>query len=300
MKWLNYHHLYYFWTVAKEGTVTAACQRLRLAQPTVSAQIRTLEESIGHKLFRQVGRRLELTDSGRLAYRYAEEIFSLGTELTQVLDGMPAGDHRRLRVGVADVLPKMVVSRVLHPVVDGPERVHLLCYEGKPRELLAKMSIHELDLVLSDSPIPPDVNLRAHNHELGECPVSIMAMPDLAEEYRIGFPNSLDGAPLLLPTPNTTIRRRLDYWFSSKDMQPRILAEFEDNALLKMFAHRAKALFAAPAVVEDEITSLYGYEVVGRLDVTERFYAISLERRVVDAPVRAIIQGAKQSIFHTT
>jgi LysR family transcriptional regulator, transcriptional activator of nhaA len=298
MKWLNYHHLFYFWTVAKEGTITAACQRLHLAQPTVSAQLRTFEEMLGHKLFRQVGRRLELTETGNLVYRYANDIFALGEELSEALVGRSAGDFLKLRVGVADVLPKMVVSRVLDPVYRGELDVRMICFEGKPNELLARLSVHELDLVLSDSPIPPDVNLRAYNHQLGESAVSIFTTPKLAAKYRRGFPESLDQAPFLLPTANTSLRRLLDFWFEKNNVHPRILAEFEDSALLKMFAHQRDVLFPAPSAVEEQVTGLYGCRSIGQVpDVREQFFAISLERRVKHPAVVAIVEAAHKSLF---
>lgn len=298
MTWLNYHHLYYFWMVAKEGTVTAACERLRLAQPTISAQIRRLEKSLGHKLFRPAGRRLELTDTGRLVYRYANDIFELGNELLELLAGRPAGEEARLRVGIADVLPKMVVSRVLSPALAGPEKVHLICFEGKPNELLAKLSIHELDLVLSDSPIPPDVNLRAYNHELGECGVTIFGTPRAAAKYRRKFPASLHGAPILLPTANTSIRRRLDFWFSANGIYPQILAEFEDSALLKAFAQDGDAAFVAPEPIAAEVERQYRVRRIATLPrLAERFYAITVERRLRHPGVLAISTTARERLF---
>lgn len=299
MKWLNYHHLLYFWTVAKEGTITAACEKLCLAQPTISAQLRKLEESLGHKLFRHVGRNLALTETGRVVFRYANDIFSLGQELMDTLEGRPPGRRTRLRVGVADVLPKVIVHRLLKPALRSPESLHVVCYEGKPTALLARLSVHELDLVLSDSPMSPEVKLRAFNHQLGECGVSIFGSKRLSSSYRRGFPQSLDGAPFYLPTNNTSIRRQLDHWFLSHSIRPFVIAEFEDSALLKVFGRTGGGLFAGPTVVEEEIQKFYGVSSVGRLEsLREQFYAISLERELKHPAVAAIVESAHEKIFN--
>lgn len=298
MSWLNYHHLLYFWTVARTGSVTAAAEELGLAQPTISAQLRSLEESLGQKLFERIGRRLELTDTGRTVYRYANEIFSLGREMIQTLDGRPADQRERLRVGVADVLPKMVVSRLLAPLLSSAEDVHLICYEGKPAELLARLSIHELDLVLSDAPVGAEFNIRAFNHELGECGVTVFAPKKQAKKFRKNFPQSLDGAPFVMPTENTALRRMLDYWFARNDIHPHVLAEFEDSALMKAFTQLEFALFAAPSAVKDPIADLYGMEEIGiAKDLRERFYAISLERKVRNPAVIRLVETAHQRLF---
>ena len=299
MKWLNYHHLLYFWTVAREGTITAACEKLRLAQPTISAQLKKLEESLGHKLFRHVGRNLTLTETGRVVFRYANDIFSLGQELIDRLEGHPTGRRTRLRVGVADVLPKVIVHRLLKPALCSPESIYLTCYEGKPTALLAKLAVHELDLVLSDSPMNPEAKLRAYNHHLGECSVSIFGTEGLSSSYRRRFPQSLHGAPFYLPTDNTSLRRQLDHWFATQGIRPFVVAEFEDSALLKVFAAAGGGLFAGPKVVEKEIQKFYGVSVVGRLDsLREQYYAISLERKLKDPAVTAIIENAHDTIFN--
>ena len=301
MEWLNYHHLFYFWTVARAGGVTAASQEIGLAQPTISAQIRTLEEALGRRLFDRVGRRLELTETGRTVYRYANDIFSLGRELQATLAGGPADLREKLRVGVADVLPKMVATRVLAPLLSGEQEVHLICYEGKPGELLARLSSHELDLVLSDAPVGADTNIRAFNHELGECGVSVFAPKKLARRYKRRFPASLDGAPFIVPTDNTVLRRMLDYWFSQRRIRPRILAELEDSALLKAFSQSTGAAFAAPALVSGWISDLYGVAEIGSLEgVRERFFAISLERTVRNPSVARLVEAAHGSIFQSS
>ncbi len=297
MQWLNYHHLFYFWTVARTGGVTAASEEIGLAQPTISAQVRRLEESLGRRLFDRIGRRLELTETGRVVYRYANDIFSLGRELQDTLRGGSADTREKLRVGVADVLPKMVATRVLTPLSGGERGVHLVCYEGKPTELLARLGAHELDLVLSDAPIGAETNIRAFNHELGECGVSVFAPKRQAQRYRRRFPESLDGAPFAAPTDNTSLRRMLDYWFTRKGVRPRIVAEFEDSALLKAFSQSTGVVFAAPDLVRESIAKLYGVAEAGSLDgVRERFFAISLERRVRNPAVALLLEVAHEHI----
>ena len=299
MQWLNYHHLFYFWTVARMGGVTAASHEIGLAQPTISAQIRSLEQELGQRLFDRVGRRLELTDTGRTVYRYANEIFSLGRELQDTLSGGAPDLREKLRVGVADVLPKMVATRVLAPLLSGDEEIRLVCYEGKPAELLARLGSHELDLVLSDAPVGVENNIRAFNHELGECGVSVFAPKKQAARYRRRFPAALDGAPFIAPTDNTSLRRMLDYWFSQRGIRPRIVAEFEDSALLKAFSQSTGAVFAAPSLVKSWIADAYGVSEVGTIEgVRERFFAISLERKVRNPAVARLLEAAHGSLFH--
>lgn len=301
MQWLNYQHLLYFWTVAKEGTITAACQQLRLAQPTISSQLRALERALGHKLFKRVGRNLALTETGHVVYRYASEIFSIGHELLDSLEGRPTGSLSRLRVGVADVLPKVLVHRFLFPALSQVQKVHLICYEGKPPALLARLATHELDLVLSDSPAGAEVNIRAFNHQLGESGISIFGRKELAATYRRRFPQSLDRAPVYWPTENTSVRRELDYWTLSKGIRPLVIAEFEDTALLKAFGQVGGGLFPAPTIIESEVQEGYGVKLVGRIEeVRERFYGISLERKIKHAAVAAIIERAQNELFKGT
>lgn len=298
MEWLNYHHLLYFWVVAKEGTIAAACKELNLAQPTISAQLRVLEDSLGEKLFTRVGRNLALTETGRVVYRYADEIFSLGRDLMDTLKSRPSGRPLRLTVGVADVLPKLVAYRLLEPAFQLPEPVQLVCHEGSPAELLTRLATYELDLVLSDSPIGPDVRVRAFNHLLGECGVSIFGTKDLATKYRRRFPKSLDGAPFIIPTANTALRRALEHWFDSEDIRPSVFGEFEDSALLKVFGQAGVGLFAVPTVIEKEVQRQYSVRVVGRVEsVKERFYAISVEKKVKHPAVIAIADEARQKLF---
>lgn len=299
MDWLNYHHLYYFWLVAREGSITSACQRLRLAQPTVSAQLKQLEQSLGVALFTRKGRRLALTDAGQSVYHRADEIFSLGRDLLSFVKARPGGEPRlRLNVGVADALPKLMVSRLLEPALRLPDAPCVVCYAGKHTELLARLSVYELDVVLSDAPIGPQASVRAFNHLLGECDVTVFGTRALASKLRRRFPDSLEGAPFLLPTPNTALRRNLDYWFESRGIEPTVIGEYEDSALLKVFGQSGYGLFVAPTVVQREVSRQYQVVPLGRLpEVRERLYSISTERRIKHPAVLAITQGAQEEVF---
>lgn len=298
MEWLNYHHLLYFWTVAKEGSVKEAAARLRLSQPTVSGQIKLLEESLGEKLFRRAGRGLELTELGHVAFRYAEEIFSLGREMHEVITGRGGGAAERLVIGVSDLVPKLIVHRLIAPALTAPEPVRVICREDKGERLLAELSIRELDLVISEAPLARQASVRAFNHFLGECGITFFATRKLARRYTRGFPRSLDGAPLLVPTDNTLLRRSLELWLAKMEVKPRIVAEFEDSALLKAFGREGAGIFPGPSAIEDEICEVYGVAVVGRTtEVTERFYAISVERRISHPAVRLISESAHERLF---
>lgn len=298
MEWLNYHHLLYFWTVAKYGTVTAAAKHLRLSQPTISEQIRALEDAVGEPLFDRVGRRLELTEAGQLAFRYADEIFGLGRELMDTLKGRPAGQPTRLNVGVSDLMPKLVLHRLLEPALRMPEPVRIVCREDKTERLLADLSIQGLDLVLAEAPIAGHARVRAYNHLLGECGVSFYGAPALVRSIERPFPRCLDGAPVILPTENTLLRRSIDHWLEEHDIHPRIVAEVEDSAILKIFGQQGEGFFPGPTAIDGEICAQYHVEVAGRTeDVRERFYAITVERRIKHPAVLAISEIARERIF---
>ena len=298
MEWLNYHHLLYFWTVVREGGISKAAEKLHLSQPTISAQIRQLEESLGERLFQRQGRTLVPTDVGRLAYRYADEIFGLGREFMETLRGRPAGRPLQLTVGVANAVPKLIVYRLLRPATKGHDAVHLVCREGEPEQLLVDLVAHALDVVITDAPVPAHVRVKAFNHLLGESDTAFFAPPALATTLRRKFPKSLAGAPLLLPTRNTALRRALDDWFEKQELHPRVVGEFEDTALMKVFGQGARAVFPAPAAIERDISRFYGVRVVGRTDaVRERYYAISVERRLKHSGVVAITSAAREQVF---
>ena len=299
--WLNYHHLLYFWVVAKEGGVSRASEQLHLAQPTISNQLAQLEKSIGSKLFDRVGRAMVLTETGQLVFRYANEIFSLGQELTDVLQGRVGHDNIRLRVGVPDVLPKLVVYHLLKPVLDMEETVQLVNYEGKLQDLLTDLAMHRLDVVLADSPVTPATNIRAFNHLLGESGITILGTAKLARKYQENFPQSLSDAPMLLPTQTANLRRGLEQWFDSQSISPRVVHEIEDSAVLKVFGQHGEGLFAAPTIVEDEIQRQYRVQVVGRTTaVMESYYAISFERRLKHPAVVKISTAAKEGLFRSS
>ncbi|HQX83274.1 MAG TPA: transcriptional activator NhaR [Vicinamibacterales bacterium] len=298
MEWLNYHHLLYFWTVVREGGISKAAQKLRLSQPTISAQIHQLEGVLGQRLFQRQGRTLVPTDVGRLVFRYADDIFSIGQELMETLRGRPAGRPLQLTVGIANAVPKLIVYRLLRPALRGPEAVQLMCREGSPDQLLAELATHALDVVISDAPAPEHVRVKAFNHLLGESDTAFFAPAALATRLRRRFPASLRDAPALLPARNTALRRGIDEWFAKEDLQPRVIAEFEDTALMKVFSQAVPAVFPAPAVIENDICRFHGVRVVGRTSaVRERYYAISVERRLKHPAVVAITNTAREDVF---
>lgn len=298
MAWLNYHHLLYFWTVAREGSIARATQKLHLTQPTISAQIHALEESLGEKLFLRSGRRLVLTEVGQVVYRYAEEIFTLGRELQDVLAGRPTGRPVRLTVGIANQVPKLLAHRLLAPAFGLTEPVHLVCREGKLDRLFADLTTHSLDLVLSDAPLTADTRVRAFNHPLGETGVSVFGVAPLADKYRRGFPRSLDGAPFLLPTEGTSLRRSLEEWFDRERVHPVVAAEFSDSALLKVFGMGGVGLFAAPTAIAADVRRQYDVKALGTLEgVRETFYAITIERRLRQPALVAIMEAARNRLF---
>ena len=291
MDWLNYHHLLYFWTVAREGTMTKACERLSLAQPTISGQIRSLEQSLGEKLFARVGRKLVLTEKGQTVFRYADQIFSLGRELTNILKGRLAERPTRLVVGVTEVLPKLVAYRLLEPALLLVGPVRIICREGKLERLMGELEAHEIDVILADAPASPSSTIPAYTHMLGESGISFFAARSLAKEHRRKFPHSLDGAPFLLPTDDTSLRRSLEHWFNKEEIRPMVIGEFEDSALLKAFGQGGRGIFAMPSVIETEVSLQYDVQVVGRTEaITERFYAISLEQKRQHPAVAAIAE----------
>jgi len=298
MEWINYHHLLYFWVTAKEGSIARAAEKLRLAPPTISGQLKLLEEQLGEQLFEREGRGLKLTEMGRVALRYADEIFGLGRELLDTMKGRPSGRPARLVVGVSDVVPKLIIKRLLEPVLTGPDAVQLICREESPKSLLASLALHDLDVVISDAPIGVGSNVRVFHHPLGESSVEIFGTKKLAAQYRRGFPKSLDGAPVLLPTDTSALRRSLDQWFEKHGVQPRVVAELEDSALLKTFAQDGLGLFAAPTVVAREIERQYEVVSVGKATgVIERFYAISVERKLKHPAVVTISEHARNDLF---
>jgi LysR family transcriptional activator of nhaA len=299
MEWLNYHHLLYFWAVARYGSVVRASAELKLSQPTISGQIRRLEEALEVRLFDRVGRRLVLTDVGRTVYGYADEIHSLGRDLVGTLKGRTSLRPLRLTVGVADVLPKVLVQKLLEPAFHIGQPIQLICREDRVVEdFLAALVGQQLDLVFSDRPLGPGIKVHAFNHLLGECGTTFLASPKLAKRCRKGFPRSIDGVPCLLPSGHATVRRALDQWFEAVKVRPALVAEFDDSALMYAFGEEGKGIFPAPAVFEEEFRRRYHVAVVGRVkSVRQQFYAISVERRIQHPAVVAIVTAARQEIF---
>jgi LysR family transcriptional activator of nhaA len=294
LPWLNYHHLLYFHATARDGSMSAAAKKLRLAQPTLSGQIKQLEESLGEPLFERRGKRLELTPMGRTVYQYADEIFGLGQELLHAVRGKPAGRALRFSVGVSDALPKLVIYRLLEPVLalEGGARLDLR--DGDLPSLLAELGAHRLDLVLTDAPLAADGGIRAYSHSLGESSVTFFGTPSLAAALRPGFPGSLDRAHMLLPGRAIALRRSLDEWMDRLGIVPDIVAEIQDSALLKAFGHRGVGVFAAPTIVAREVTEQFGVEPIGVAEeVVERFWAISAERRIRHPALGAVVAGAR-------
>ncbi|MGA9522135.1 MAG: LysR family transcriptional regulator [Myxococcaceae bacterium] len=297
MAWLNYHHLLYFWTVARTGSIAAASQELHVSQPTISAQIKELEGSLGHELFRREGRGLVLTDTGRLAFRYADEIFRLGKEFQLALEGRSTEERVRFSVGVVQVIPKMVAERLLEPAFGALPNLLLDVREAPLPQLLASLALHELDVVISDAPAPSEMRVKAYSHLLGETGTTFFAPPGLAG-LKKDFPRSLDGAPALLPARGSQLRRQVEDWFDAHGIQPRIAAELEDTALAKVLAQRGLGVVVAPEAIEAHVVKQYSLKVIGRApEIKERFYAISVERKLKHPAVTAIAESARTELF---
>ena len=294
MEWLNYHHLLYFWQVVRLGSITGACKELRLAPPTVSAQLRSLEGQLGERLLTRKGRSLVPTDVGQLVYGYAQQIFALGQELMDAVKQRPSERPMRLVVGIDDVLPKEVAQALIAPALGLKRPVRLLCREGSLEPLLAALALHQLDVVLSDTPVTPSLNVRAFNHPLGECGVLWMGSPALAKAHRRGFPKSLHGAPVLLPTDDTAIRRDIDQWCDGAEIRPVMVAEFEDYGLLRAFGQQGTGMLPVPSVLAKVFQRQYGLERIGLAEgVVARFFAVSIERRIRHPAVAAISETAR-------
>ena len=298
MEWLNYHHLFYFWTVMREGSITAACSRLSLAQSTVSAQLGKLEEALGGKLFNRQGRTLEATDLGKLVFQYADKIFPMGRELMDQIHNRPVVGPLSLKVGIVDVVPKLMARKLLEPALCLDRKVRLVCHEGKEKDLLAELALHNLDLVLADGPIRSGLSIKAYNHFLGECGITFFAVKGLAKQLSKNFPASLDNTPMVMPMAMTMLRCALDQWFETLSIQPVVVAEFEDNALLTVFGQAGDGVFVAPTIIESEVQTQHQVEIIGRCDtIKERFYAISVERILKHPAVVAITDIARHSVF---
>ncbi len=294
--YLNFHHLRYFWTVAKEGSLRRASEKLSVSQPSMCTQIKLLEASLGETLFRPSGRSLELTEFGQLIYAYAAEIFELGSEILRATKQAPGVRALRLQVGIVDSFPKLMSNEILRPVFDHQPPVHLTCHEGKLNDLVSQLSTHRLDVVLSDEPASPGISGKVFNHLLGSSSITFCAMPGLAKQLKGRFPRNLDGAPALLPTQNCSMRRDLEKWFLAAGIQPRVVAEFEDAALTKIVATSSLGFIAVPTVVVSEAIERYGFISLGRTkDVETQFHAITAERRFTHPAILAMTRNLKST-----
>lgn len=298
MERLNYRHLLYFWRVAREGSVSKAAAQLRLSQPTLSGQIRTLEAAIGERLFEKVGRRLRLTETGRTALRYADEIFTLGEELVYAMQGHPSHRPLRLTIGLTDVATKAVAYRLIRPLLGPPASYRLVVREDSPEQLLASLVAHELDVILVDAPPGPEMGVRVFSQLLGQSGVTLLATPGLARRHRRGFPKGLDGAPFLLPGRTTGLRRGLEGWFHRHHIHPHTVGEFDDNALILELGRGGSGIFAIPSVVERDLCAEYGLARVGRVPaVREQLFAVSLQGRFTHPGVVTLMERGRSEVY---
>jgi len=290
---LNYHHLRYFWAVAKEGGLTRAAARLHVSQPTISAQIQALEGALGEKLFRRAGRHLVLTDAGQHVLGFAEEIFLLGQDLVNSVKQRPAARPLRLYLGVADALPKLVACRIIEPVFRLPQPVQISCWEAGVSGMVAELAAYKMDVILADEPASSGVTSNVFNHLLGESDVTFCAVPALAARLRRGFPNSLHDAPALLPMAGHGLRRSLEKWFHARGVRPSLVGEFEDAALVTILALQGRGFMCVPSIVAKEAAQRYGLRPIGRSrECRQQFYAITTERKLTHPAVIAITSRA--------
>ncbi len=296
---INYKHLHYFWSVAREGGIARASERLHITPQTISGQLSLLEEYLGASLFNRVGRNLEITETGRLILSYADEIFSLGNELEEVMHlQLPEGRPQLFRVGVVDLLPKSIAHRILKPAINTADPIRMICKESSLDTLLAELTVHHLDLVLADRPIPHTVSTRGFSHKLGESSISFFATNSLKKQLKGNFPNSLNGAPLLLPSSGTPLRLDLDQWLDKHRIHPQIIAEFDDSALMKAFGQEGAGVFIAPAVIQTEVERQYKVVAIGETnEIKENFYAISTERHITHPVISVVVEVAHESLF---
>mgnify|MGYP001817094122 CR=1 FL=1 len=290
---INYKHLHYFYVVAKEGSIARASDILHLTPQTISGQLNILEEQLGEALFNRVGRGLALTETGRLALSYADEIFSLGGELEEIVQNLPLERQLVFKVGVVDAVPKSIAYRLLTPAMQLPESVRIICREGEIKKLLADLAIHKLDLIISDERIPSNINVRGFNHFLGESGISFFANDSIAETLTEDFPKCLNGAPLLVPGEMNGVRKYLFQWLDKLHLHPKIIGEFDDSALMKAFGQAGVGVFIAPTAIAEEVAKQYAVSIIGQTDdVTEKFFSISIERKISHPAVVAINEAA--------
>ena len=292
---INFKHLHYFWVVAKQGGVARASEVLHLTPQTISGQINLLEDNLGQRLFSKSGRNLELTETGRLALSYADEIFSLGSELEENLRNQSADRPLLFKAGIAEVVPKTIAYRLLSPALEMPEPTRIQCRENSLEMLLAELALHRVDVVIADGPIPPGIDVRGFNHSLGESGIGFFGKAELAREYADDFPQSLAGAPLLIPSGVNRVHDRLLQWLEGMRVYPRVVGEFDDSALMKAFGQAGVGIFVAPTAIAAEVEQHYDVEMLGSTDaVREQFFAISVERRISHPAVAVITEAARR------
>ncbi|ABE33893.1 bacterial regulatory helix-turn-helix, lysR family protein [Paraburkholderia xenovorans LB400] len=297
---MNFKHLHYFWVAAHAGGIVKAGEQLHISPQTLSGQIKLLEEALDKKLFRKNGRTIELTDAGRLALDYADEIFSLGSELeSAVRRESEAGAQTRFRVGIADSVPKAIAYRLLEPALSGSVSLRMICHEGKLHALLAQLAVHRLDLIIADAPIPADVNIKAFNHRLGRSTLSCFGAQALIQSGKKRFPLSLGQLPVLLPGTESAVRRKLDHWLASHAISPRIVGEFDDGAMTMAFGREGRGVLFAPTVLENQLQAEHDLTMVGQINsIVEEFFAISIERRISHPAVAMIMDAARSELFN--
>lgn len=297
MEFLNYHHLRYFWVVAKEGGLRKAAEKLHVSQPTISAQIAALEGVVGEKLFRRGGRALALTETGQHVMTYAEEIFSIGQDLLNSVKQRPTSRPLRMRLGVADALPKLVTYQIIEPIFHLAQPVQVSCWETKVADMLVELTAYRLDVVLADEPASSGVTANVFNHFLGECGVTFCAEPRLAAKLRRGFPKSLNGAPALLPMSNSGLRRSLEKWFHATGVRPRLVGEIEDPAFVNVLALHGLGFMSVPTLVAKEIVTRFGFREIGQTnECKQQFYAITPERKLTHPAVLAITSQGRVAV----
>jgi LysR family transcriptional activator of nhaA len=291
---INYKHLHYFWVVGNEGSIARASERLHLTPQTISGQLSLLEGQLGEELFRRVGRNLELTEAGRMALSYADEIFSLGGKLEEMVHNLPAHRKQTFTVGIADDIPKYLAYRLLTPALQLPEEIRIVCREGSVKSLLAELAVHRVDLVIADTLIPQSVSVRGFNHPLGESGITFFAAPSIAKALSGAFPHCLHGSPMVLPGETTEIRGSLMRWLDQRHIHPTIVGEFDDSALMMVFGRNGIGVFIAPTVIAKEVEEQYGVVAIGQTqELRAQFYAISIERKIRHPAVAAVTKAAR-------
>src|ERR1051326_8863382 len=298
MEWLNFHHLRYFWMVARKGGVRKAAEALHVSQPSISAQLRLLEESLGEQLFKRTGRSLVLTEAGHLVLSYADEIFSAGRELMTSIKGQSGKRPMRLNPGITDAVSKLITLEILRAAFRNTDSTHIVCREGELGPLVHQLQAHRLDLVLADEPASSSLKTKTFNHRLGRSGITFCAVPALAKKLRRNFPQSLNGATALLPTENMGLRAALETWFDTKRIRPRLIGEYEDSALMVFCATAGRGFTVVPTVVAREVLKHWGLRVIANVDECgTEFYAITAERRVKNPAAMAITEHAYSSLF---